>query len=217
MRHLRLLCLVASVSLIAPSAMAQGRVIGSVKNQDGQPLKGAMITGNNPAVAPSTRTATSDGKGRFSFLALGKGEWTFTVDVPGYQSTTTKLTVRVLGNNPSLDVVLHATPELPPSGPMASVDVAALQQRLDEAAAREKAGMIDEAIAIYREIATKLPALTMVHLQLGVLHERKQDVAAATAEYQAVLKSDPANAKALAALERLSAQGKTPSAISHKP
>jgi hypothetical protein len=204
---LRLLCLVATVLLFASSANAQGRVIGSVKTQDGRALKGALITGTNPAAAPSVRTATSDGKGRFSFLALGKGEWTFTVDAPGYDSTITKLTVRILGNNPSLDVVLHASPELPPSGPMANVDVGALQQRLDEAAAREKAGMIDEAIAIYREIATKLPALTMVHLELGVLHERKQDVAAATAEYQAVLKSDPTNAKALAALERLSPQG----------
>jgi cytochrome c-type biogenesis protein CcmH/NrfG len=51
-----------------------------------------------------------------------------------------------------------------------------------------------------------------VHLQLGVLHERKQDVAAAIAEYQAVLKSHPSNAKARAALERLASQaaGKGP-------
>lgn len=203
-RHV--LCLVAAVLLFATNALAQARVAGTVRNQDGQPLKGATISGNNPGAAPSTRTATSDAKGRFSFLALGRGEWTFTVDMPGYESATSKLTVRLLGPNPSLDVVLRAIPELPPGGPLADVDVAALQQRLDDAAAREKAGNIDDAIAIYREIATKLPALTTVHLQLGVLHERKQDVAAATAEYQAVLKSDPSNAKARAALERLARQ-----------
>jgi carboxypeptidase family protein len=205
--RIRLLCLVTSVLLNAPGAVAQGRVIGSVKNQDGRSLKGAMITGQNPAVAPSTRTATSDAKGRFSFLALGKGEWTFRVDVPGYEPTITKMTVRLLGNNPSLDVVLHAVPELPPSGPFATLDVGALQQRLDAAAARQNAGKIDEAIAMYREIATRLPALTMVHLQLGALHEQQKDIAAATAEYQMVLKSDPTNAKARAALDRLSPQG----------
>jgi hypothetical protein len=202
----RVLCLIGSLLLVATSALAQGRVIGSVKNQEGQPLKGAMITGTNPLVAPSTRTATSDGKGRFSFMALGKGEWTFRIEAPGYEPGTAKLIVRLLGNNPSLDLVLHAIPELPPGGPMASVDVAALQQRLEEAAARENAGKLDEAIAIYHEILTKLPALTMVHLQLGALHERKQDVAAATAEYQLVLKSEPSNAKARAALERLARQ-----------
>jgi hypothetical protein len=201
--HLRVLCLAASVLLFATNALAQGRVIGTVRNQEGQPLKGATITGHNPAAAPSTRTATSDGKGRFSFLALGKGEWTFTVEVPGYEPTKTKLVVRLLASNPQLDVVLRPISELPPSGPLAGIDVTALQQRLDDAAARETAGKIDEAIGIYREIATKLPALTMVHLQLGVLHERKQDVAAATAEYQAVLKSEPSNARARAALERL--------------
>jgi tetratricopeptide (TPR) repeat protein len=89
---------------------------------------------------------------------------------------------------------------------MATVDIGGLQQQLDAAAAREADENIDEAIAIYREIATKLPALTMLHLQLGLLHERKQDVAAATAEYQAVLKSDPANRKARAALDRLARQ-----------
>ena len=198
-----MLCFGAGLLLVATSALAQGRVIGSVKSQEGRNLKGALITGNNPAVAPSTRTATSDAKGRFSFLALGKGEWTFTVEAPGYERLMTKLVVRLLGSNPALDVVLHASPELPPGGPMANVDVVAMQQRLDEAAAREQAGRLDEAIAIYREVATKLPALTMVHLQLGALHERNQDVAAARAEYQAVMKSDPSNAKARAALERL--------------
>jgi hypothetical protein len=44
----------------------------------------------------------------------------------------------------------------------------------------------------------------MVHLQLGVLLERKQDTAGATAEYRAVLAADASNAKARAAIDRLS-------------
>ena len=48
-----------------------------------------------------------------------------------------------------------------------------------------------------------LPALTSVHLQLGSLYERKQDRTAAVKEYQLVLKTDAANAKARSALERL--------------
>ena len=66
-----------------------------------------------------------------------------------------------------------------------------------------KAGKLDEAIAAYRDVLTRVPALTSVHLQLGVLFERKGDTAAAVAEYQAALKADPANAKARAALDRL--------------
>jgi Carboxypeptidase regulatory-like domain len=204
-RRLRVICLAAGVLLSATGVLAQGRVTGSVKSQDGQPLKGAMIIGNNPLVAPPTRTATSDAKGRFAFMALGKGEWTFTIDAPGYEQSKGKLIVRLMGNNPSLDVVLHVASDLPPTGPMANVDVAALQQRLDEAAADADAGKLDAAIAMYREIAAKFPPLTMVHLQLGALQERKQDLAAATAEYRIVLKSEPDNVVARAALDRLGA------------
>src|SRR3954452_16943675 len=130
-RRLRVICLAASVLLSATGVLAQGRVTGSVKSEDGQPLKGAMIIGSNALVAPPTRTATSDAKGRFAFMALGKGEWTFTIDAPGYEPRATKLIIRVLGNNPAIDVVLHAAPEQAPTGPLATVDVLALQQRLD--------------------------------------------------------------------------------------
>lgn len=206
--QLRMLSFAASLLLTATTTFAQGRVVGTVRNQDAQTVKGATITAFNPNGAPSTTTTTSDAKGRFSFLGLRGGEYTFTVEAPGYEAFQTKANIRMLGTNPVLDVMLKAAPEVAPSGPFATVDLAALQERLDEAAEREKAGNIDEAIAIYREIATRLPALTMVRLQLGMLHERKQDVPAATADYQAVLKSDPSNAKARAALARLSPQGK---------
>lgn len=202
----RLLCVSLAAFLPAAAAFAQGRVVGTIRNQDGQAVKGATITATSPDATPSTVTSTTDGKGRFSFLGLRRGEYTFTIEAPGYVASRTRAAIRGLGNNPPLDIVLRAVRDLPPGGPLAGVDVEALQQRLDEAAAREKAGRIDEAIGLYREIAARYPALTMVHLQLGVLLERKQDAAGATAEYQAALASDPSNAKARAALERLSRQ-----------
>jgi predicted TPR repeat methyltransferase len=55
-------------------------------------------------------------------------------------------------------------------------------------------------------VLTRVPALTTVHLQLGALLEKRGDTPAAIAEYQAMLKADPANAKARAALDRLARQ-----------
>jgi len=43
----------------------------------------------------------------------------------------------------------------------------------------------------------------MVHLALGLLYERSNDATSATAEYNAVLKTDPDNAKARAGLDRV--------------
>jgi Carboxypeptidase regulatory-like domain len=188
--------------LVTTPALAQGRVTGTVKDADDHPIKGATITAENPNAAPSSFTATSDAKGRFGFLGLRSGLWTFTVRAPGYEAARTQSSTRMNGVNAPVQIVLQQLPQVAPPGPLATVDVAALQRRLDEAAALETAGNVDQAIQIYRDIATDLPALTTVHLQLGLLYERKQDVTAATSEYQAVLKTDPGNTKARAALDR---------------
>jgi hypothetical protein len=204
LRPLRALAPTLALSLLVTTpAFAQGRVTGTVKDADDHPIKGATITAENPNAAPSSFTATSDAKGRFGFLGLRGGLWTFTVRAPGYEAARTQSSTRTSGVNTPVQIVLQSLPQVAPSGPLATVDVAALQRRLDEAAALEAAGNVDQAIQIYRDIATDLPALTTVHLQLGLLYERKQDVTAATSEYQAVLKTDPGNTKARAALDRL--------------
>ena len=97
-------------------------------------------------------------------------------------------------------------PEILPQSPVASLDVVSMRRRLDEASALDSAGKLDDAIKSYRAIAVDLPALTAIHLQLGILYERTHDVAAAAAEYHLVLKTDPENAKALAALDRIPRQ-----------
>jgi hypothetical protein len=192
--------------IVITPAFAQGRVAGTVRDSDDRPIKGATITAENPNAAPSTFTGTSDTKGRFAFLGLRAGRWTFTVQAPGFETARTQAMTRTLGPNASLQVVLTPIRELPPSGPAATIDVSAFQNRLDEAAALETAGKLDEAIQRYREISAQMPALTAIHLQLGLLYERKHDIASAAAEYQTVLKTDPGNAKAKAALDRLARQ-----------
>ena len=58
----------------AASAAAQtGRVGGVVKDEAGQPIKGATVTAENPGASPSSFTATTDDKGRFSIIGLKTG------------------------------------------------------------------------------------------------------------------------------------------------
>jgi tetratricopeptide (TPR) repeat protein len=200
----RLLRLTAAMLLFCVPAYAQGHLAGTVKDADGRPVKGASITAENPDAVPTTFTATSDAKGRFGMLGLRGGTWTITIDAPGFEKALTRLTTKTLGTVPALDVRLDRAQEALPPGPLANIDANTLQQKLGTAAALESAGKLDEAIAAYREIQTRVPALTTVHLALGVLYERKQDSANAVTEYQAALKSDPSNARAKAALARLS-------------
>ena len=187
----------------APAA-AQGRVTGTVKDADGHAIKGATIVAANPAGVPSSSTATSDAKGHFGFLGLrGTGTWTFKVEAPGFVPGAISSSIRVLGQNPSMDFSLQRAPQLSPLGPMASVDEVALEQQLAAAAALAASDRLDEAIAAYREVLTRIPALSAVHLEVAALLERKQDTAGAIAEYQAALKGDPGNERARGALDRL--------------
>jgi len=198
---LRSLATLAFVLFVSAPAFAQGRVTGTVKDADGHAVKGATITADNPNL-PSV-TVTSDAKGRYSFLGLRGGTWTFTAHAPGFFPAKRQSTTRTMGTNANVDFELLPLTDTSGPGPMATLNTAALQQQLTAAAQLEQEDKIDEAISAYKEVLTKAPALTTVHLQLGVLYERKHDKASAVAEYEAALKADPANAKARAALDRL--------------
>jgi tetratricopeptide (TPR) repeat protein len=202
MPPLRALAVFAALMIAAAPAAAQGRVSGTVKDEDGRAIKGATITAENPDAAPSTSTSTSDAKGRFSMMGLRPGMWTFTADAPGHFAARTRTRVSFVGTNPALEFRLKPAPEAP-RAPLDGIDAASVERRLDAAAAAESAGRLDEALSIYREVLARVPGLTTLHLQVGALLERKNDPAAALAEYQLLLKDDPDNAKARAAIERL--------------
>jgi hypothetical protein len=197
--------LLAVVLFVAAStpAFAQAHIVGTVKDTSDRPIKGATITAENPNAAPSTYTTTTDRKGRFAFLAMRSGQWTFTIRAPGFQ-TERRAAIGAVGLNPAIEVVLEAAElERRVVSALAGVDLPDLQRRLDEAAALADAGKIDEAIEHYKEIGARTPALSSVHLQLAWLYERKGDTQAAATEYQTLLKEEPDNAKGRAGLERL--------------
>ena len=77
--------LVAALVVSAlPAAAQTGRIGGQVKDaQSGQPLKGATITAENPQASPSSFTATTDDKGRYSIIGLKTGTWKVTAVAPG--------------------------------------------------------------------------------------------------------------------------------------
>ena len=72
------------VLLGALPAMAQtGRIGGLVRDDKGQPLKGATVVAENPSASPPSFSATTDDKGRFSIIGLRAGNWKLTASAPG--------------------------------------------------------------------------------------------------------------------------------------
>lgn len=193
--------------LIASEARAQiGRVAGTVTDEDGRPVKGATVTAENREQIPPTFTSTSDAKGRFSILGLRRGSWIFTIQAPGFEKASTRLDVMTVRPNPPLNVQLLKGLTPGPPGPLAGIDAKEIQRRIDGAASLAASGDHSGALAAYRELLNRVPALTSIYLEIGALHEQMHDMSGALAAYRRLVELEPGNAGAKAAIERLGAR-----------
>lgn len=189
-------CLVAAVS--GGAAAQVGRVGGMVKNDSGEPIKGATVTAENPNASPSSFTATTDDKGRFSVIGLRNGAWTFSAVAPGYEKETGRMNVATVGApNPPLTFTLKKGSS---GGALAGLTGAAakdLQADLAAADADYNTAKWDDAITKYKAILVKAPALSVINLQVAAAYRNKKDYDSALAAYQALLKVNPNNEQAL--------------------
>jgi tetratricopeptide (TPR) repeat protein len=203
--RLQLRHVTAAVALLlglAVAASAQGRAMGTVKDQTGKPIKGATVKATNPDASPSQFASATDDRGRWAMIGLRSGTWHFTVEAPGYFMVETNAPVRVAAA-PPMQFALAKDP-----GPIPNALDRNIQQLIQDATAHRDAGRLDQALAAYQDIRTKNPKLTSVNLVIGDIYRRKAvqeaDAAArrnlyqqALDAYDLMLKSDATNARAL--------------------
>ena len=187
--------LVLTALFVAEAGAQVGRVNGLVKDDSGNPVKGATVTADNPNVGPTTYTATTDDKGRFTIIGLRAGQWRFTAFAPGHAGDVGQLSVRFGSPNPALAFTLRKNGPLA-TAPLGNVTARDLQSQLTTAEAFFSQQKWDEAIAAYRAIVAKTPALSVVQLQIAASYRNKKDYDNAVAAYEALLAADPANQKA---------------------
>ena len=186
-----LLLVALFVAGFANRATAQvGRVNGVVKDEGGQPLKGATVTADNPNIAQSF-TATTDDKGRFTMIGLRAGNWRFYAQAPGFAPDAGDMPVRMGAPNPPIQFVLRKTGNAN-FGALGGLPSKDLQSELAAADALFKQSRWDDAIAAYRIILEKAPPLSAINLQVAAAYRNKRDYGAATTAYEAALKADPA-------------------------
>jgi len=177
------------------AAFAQvGRVSGVVKGEDGQPLKGATITADNPNFG-QTFTSTTDDKGRFQVLGLRSWTWRFVAQAPGFALDAGSMNVRMGATNAPITFVLKRS-GVAAFGLLGGITAHDLQSDLAAGDALYAQRRWDEAVAMYRRVLEKSPVLTIVNLQIAAAYRSKKDYAAALDAYDALLKADPDNAKA---------------------
>lgn len=206
------------LTLSAP-ALAQNRIGGVVRDETGSTIRGATVRaetgGTVSSAAPVTLTTATDDRGRFVFVVVRSGEWRLTIEAPGFDPQTIPLSVRLSGAAPNLDVKLDRRESPEAFGALAGIDAKSLSGQLAAAAVLYDEGRHDQALAAYREIKTRAPALSLVNMQIGNSLLAKKSYAEAEAAYQEVLKNDAADTNGLFAMGALrEAQGNAPDAKS---
>jgi TolA-binding protein len=183
--------------LFPAEARAQiGRVQGTIKDEDGRPIKGATIVAENPNASVSSFKATSDANGRWGLLGLRSGLWAFRASAAGFLTTTVAARVDTIGPAAAVDFRLAKGSDLPLPGALAGVDIGRLQLDLSDADQRLDAGDYDGAIRIYRGVLARVPRLSSVQLRIGQAQRGKREFAEAIATFRSVPTSDPLAAEA---------------------
>ena len=178
------------------------RLSGTVQEEGGKPVAGATITATNPDQSPSTFTATSNEKGRFGILGLRRGTWEFAIAAPGFRTARASRDVQAAG--PSLPLAVRLVRGAPlPAGLTANLTGADLQTSIDGAEAAARAGDVAAAVAAYRDFLTRIPSRDDRPFRIGVLLEEKGDTAQALEAYRELARVEPDNARAAAAIARL--------------
>lgn len=206
--------------LSAASAAAQtSRISGVVRDETGATIRGAIVRaeagGGRTFGAPVTLTTATDDRGRFVFVVNRSAEWRLIFEAPGFDVMNLSVPLRLGGPAPNLDIKLERreTPEA--FGALAGVDSKALSSQLVAAAALFDEKKYEQAIAAYREIKAKAPALTLATVQIGNALAALKSYADAEAAYQEVLKADPQESNALFAMGMLrETQGNATEALS---
>lgn len=169
--------LVAGVLGMSAPALAQGGAVrGTVEDQEGRAIKGAVIRASSSTERSGVFTTTSNAKGHFALIGLSSGVWSFEAEAPGYVTQRNGTRVRqVLSGNPDVGFVLPKQVTVP-----VSLLGKSIQAELMAADALRSAGQLDQALAAYQALADRNPALTSLYLVIGDTYRRQASQASGT-------------------------------------
>lgn len=203
-----ILSILLAVAALADPAYSQytGRVLGTIRDAEGQPVAGATVTIDSQG-GDRTFEATTDDDGFYIQVGLIYGLYRVTAEKEGSGRRVTDVTVQPGGRHQvDLDLLTQQAATL---GSMSEEEreeyekgqVARLAFSAGVAASR--AGNHDDAIAKFNEALETQPTCTDCLYNLGVVYTGIKDYDQAEASFNEVLKLDPENAEAYGGLTSL--------------
>jgi hypothetical protein len=208
------LTVVAALSIAASASAQTARAMGTVRDIDGKPIKGATIRASNPDAQPPQIVSTTDDRGRWAMIGMRIGTYAFVVEAPGFFAVKASAPVRTAASAPMV-FTLARDP-----GPIPGALPANIQAQIAAANMLRDQGRTDQALSAYQEIRAKNPKLTVVNLVIGNIYRdraaqetnpaaRRELLERAIESYRAVVDADAENERARRQLETIRAEADT--------
>jgi cytochrome c-type biogenesis protein CcmH/NrfG len=207
-RCLRVVGAFALVVVSGAEARAQmGVARGQVVDEKGAPVADATVDLVFRGEVERQYKTRTNKKGEYTQV-VPTGNYRVTVSKDGYQGTY--LDHRVATGDPTdlptLKITSRAT--------VAREAMAPILAQFEKGAALSKAGKVDEAIAVYRDVESKHPDMPEVHFNLGTLYARQEKWPEAEAAFGKAVELAPDNTQAHVLLADVhSSMGRTDEAV----
>jgi tetratricopeptide (TPR) repeat protein len=178
-----------------------GRISGSVTDESGKPIEGALLKAHCEERGGGTTLKTNK-KGEWALGGIVGCNWALDVSADGYE--TKKISVNLPGESSRLAPVKVQLAKASPAD--ASAELQALAASADAA---YKAGRYAEARAEYEKLLAARPDLaTAVHQQVGFTYIQEKQYAKAVESLEQVLAAEPGNAQVRAIAAQAALEGR---------
>lgn len=205
------LTVIAALCIAASASAQTARAMGTVRDTESKPIKGATIRATNPEAYPPQVVSTTDDRGRWAMLGLRIGTYAFVVEAPGFLTVQASANVRTATSAPLLFVMARDP------GPIPGALPSNIQAQLSAANMLRDQGRFDQALNAYQEIRAKNPKLNAVNMVIGNIYRsrasqevdpvaRRALLDRAIESYQSVVEADVENERARRELESTRAE-----------
>jgi tetratricopeptide (TPR) repeat protein len=150
------------------------RVNGTVKSEDGTPIKGARVI-LIFSEDGSKHEIITDEKGRWSKVDIRAGAWTIGFMADGYEPKNFNLVLSAIKKNPPIDIQLTPIPE----HPIKKGDVLYEQKKYAEA------------LREYQKVLAENPDLHQLHDKIGRCYYRLNELENAIKAFKRMLEKEP--------------------------
>jgi tetratricopeptide (TPR) repeat protein len=178
---LLLIFLASGSPLAAQENLGRGRVTGTVADEKGNPVEGALIVAEG-LQSKAKLEGSSDKKGHFAIAGFGTGGWRITASKDGYVKSFVEMGVSQLKANPPLSLTLKKV-----TGLAAFFQDKASTDLFDKGNQLIEEGKYDEAVKVFVEFLAKYPEIYQTHLNIGSCFLKRGDLEKAASEFQLVL------------------------------